>query len=381
MKKRIVPIIILLASLVGYATVSFFFPTEDNAPVYQEITVADSVFEDKFYFEQLTEEEQLIYKELYQGVDAHAEGITVHCLDGDQAGKILQWVIYDFPGIFWADGSSNMLTYEDSHVVVSPTYTYSLEERKRMQAEIDAEVNAILSKISMGSSDYDKIKYIYETLVKDVTYVDDALDSQNIYSTFVRKETVCAGYAKANKYLLEQLGVYSIYVFGEAAGESHAWNIVRCNGVMCYVDVTWADPLFSEEVQDMPEITEEILYDYLCCSETMLGVTHQLDEQYNYPECTSNAWEYYHLNQMYYDSADRRTLLNAMYTSINAKKDNTTFKFSDGAVYEQARDLLINQLMEKAGQHLCDRYRLRQVEFMYSEYPELHRFVVFWKYK
>lgn len=381
MKKRIVPIIILLASLVGYGTVSFFFPTEDNAPVYQEITVADSMFEDKFYFEQLTEEEQLIYKELYQGVDAHAEDITVHCLDGDQAGEILHSVIYDFPGIFWTDGSSNMLTYEESHVVVSPTYTYSLEERERMQAEIDAEVNAILSQISMESSDYDKIKYIYETLVKDVAYVENAPDNQNIYSTFVRKETVCAGYAKANKYLLEQLGVYSIYVFGEAARESHAWNIVRCNGVMCYVDVTWADPLFSEELQDMPEITEEILYDYLCCSETMLGATHQLDEQYNYPECTSNAWEYYHLNQMHYDSADRKTLLNAMYASINSKEDSTTFKFSDGTVYAQARDLLMNQLMEKAGQYLCDRYRLQQVEFMYSEYPELHRFVVFWKYK
>ena len=68
MKKRIIPIIILLAFLGGYGAVSSFFTAEDNGPVYQEITVADSVFENKFYFGQLTEEEQLIYKELYQGV-------------------------------------------------------------------------------------------------------------------------------------------------------------------------------------------------------------------------------------------------------------------------------------------------------------------------
>lgn len=381
MKKRIIPIIILLASLAGYSAVNFFFPAEDNAPVYQEITVADSVFEDKFYFEQLSEEEQLIYMELYQGVDAHAEDITVHCLDGEQAGEVLQSVIFDFPEIFWTDGASNTLTYEGSHVVVQPTYSYSLEERESMQAEIDTEVNAILSQIPMESGEYDKIKYIYETLVKDVAYVENAPDNQNIYSTFVRKETVCAGYAKATQYLLDRLGVYCIYVLGNAAEESHAWNIVRCNGVMCYVDVTWADPLFSEEVQDMPEVTDEILYDYLCCSDTMLGTTHQADEQYNYPECTSNDWEYYHLNQMYYDSAERKTLLNTMYASINAKEDTTTFKFSDETVYTQARDLLVNQLMEKAGQHLCDRYRLREVEFMYSEYPELNRFVVYWKYE
>ena len=378
MKKRIIPIIILVAFLGGYGAINSIFSADDNAPVYQEITVADSVFEDKFYFEQLTEEEQLIYKELYQGVDAHAEDITVHCMDGEQAGLILHSVIYDFPEIFWTDGSSDTLTYEESHVVVKPTYTYSLEERAVMQAEIDAEVNVILSQISAEVSEYDKIKYIYETLVRDVDYVENAPDNQNIYSTFVRKETVCAGYTKANKYLLERLGVYCIYVLGDAAEESHAWNIVRCNGVMCYVDVTWADPLFSEDVLD---ISEEILYDYLCCSDTMLGTTHQAEAQYHYPECISDEWEYYHLNQMHYDSVDGKILLDTMRTSINAKEESTTFKFSDEAVYTQGRDMLVNELIRKAGDHLCRRYGLQQVECSYGEYPDLKRFVIYWKYE
>ena len=378
MKKKLLPILILLSALVGYGSVQFFFEAEEQGPVYQEITVAESVFEDKFYFEQLTEEEQLIYKELYQGVDAHAEDITVHCLDGQKAGIILHSVIYDFPEIFWTDGSSDMLTYEESHVVVQPTYTYSREEREVMQAEIDSSVNAILSQISMESSEYDKIKYIYETLVRDVAYVENVPDNQNIYSTFVRKETVCAGYAKANKYLLERLGVYCIYVLGDADNEKHAWNIVRCNDVMCYVDVTWADPLFSEDVQEIPE---EILYDYLCCSDSMLGTTHQADVNYNYPECVSDEWEYYHLNQMHYDSADRKMLLDTMRTSINAKEASTTFKFSDEAVYIQARDLIVNELLEKAGEHLCRRYGLREVECSYGEYQGLRRVVVHWKYE
>ena len=239
-------------------------------------------------------------------------------------------------------------------------------------------MNAILSQISAEVSEYDKVKYIYETLVRDVAYVENAPDNQNIYSTFVRKETVCAGYAKANKYLLERLGVYCIYVLGDAAEESHAWNIVQCNGVMCYVDVTWADPLFSEDVLDIPE---EILYDYLCCSDTMLGATHRADEQYNYPECFSDDFEYYHLNQMYYDSADGKILLDKMRTSINAKEESTTFKFSDEAVYTQGRDMLVNELIEKAGDHLCRRYGLREVECSYGEYEGLNRVVIYWKYE
>lgn len=378
MKKKLLPILILLSAIIGYGSVQFLFDAEEQGPVYQEITVAESVFEDKFYYEQLTEEEQLIYKELYQGVDAHAEDITVHCLDGDKAGLILHSVIYDFSEIFWTDGSADVLTYEESHVVVQPTYTYSSEEREVMQAEIDTEVNAILAQISAEASEYDKIKYIYETLVRDVAYVENAPDSQNIYSTFVRKETVCAGYAKANKYLLERLGVYCIYVLGDADGEKHAWNIVQCNGVMCYVDVTWADPLFSEEVEQIPE---EILYDYLCCSDTMIGATHKAEEQYNYPECISDDLEYYHLNQMHYDNADRKTLLDTMRTSINAKEESTTFKFSDEAVYIQARDLIVNELLETAGEHLCRRYGLQEVECSYGEYQGLRRLVIYWKYE
>lgn len=375
MKKRIVGIVFILAFIGGYLLMGqgdFF------GPEYQEVRVEDSTFESKFYFEQLDEEDQLVYKEIYQGVMDHEESITVHSLDGKEAGAILQNIIYDFPGIFWCDGGSDTLTYEESHVDIEPTYVYSLEEREKMQAEIDTQANAILSQISAESSDYDKIKYVYETLVNTVTYVEDAPDNQNIYSALVRKETVCAGYSKANQYLLEQLGVYCIYVIGTADGDSHGWNIVKCNGLLCIVDVTWADPTFSETEQT---VTEEILYDYLCCSDKSIAATHQADERYAYPECSSDEWEYYHLNQMYYESAERQVLLDAMYATINDKGDSTTFKFADANVYQQGKQLLEGELMDKAGTYLCDRYGLQQVEFFYSEYEDMNRFVINWSYE
>ena len=68
MKKRVIPILILIAFLGGYGAVSSLFTVEEQGPVYQEITVADSVFEDKFYFEQLTEEEQpWAHPQVYKG--------------------------------------------------------------------------------------------------------------------------------------------------------------------------------------------------------------------------------------------------------------------------------------------------------------------------
>ena len=50
-------------------------------------------------------------------------------------------------------------------------------------------------------------------------------------------------------------------------------------------------------------------------------------------------------------------------------------------MYIQARDLIVNELLEKAGEHLCRRYGLREVECSYGEYQGLRRVVVHWKYE
>ena len=54
---------------------------EIREPEYKEVTVELSEFEDKFYYSQLSEEEQLIYREIYQGVLEHEEAIIVHGTD------------------------------------------------------------------------------------------------------------------------------------------------------------------------------------------------------------------------------------------------------------------------------------------------------------
>ena len=72
--------------------------------------------------------------------------------------------------------------------------------------------------------------------------------------------TVCAGYARAFQYLLQQLEIPCYYCTGNA-GENHAWDIVRIGGEYYNVDVTWDD-------------TEEIGYDYFNKTDAEFAPTH-----------------------------------------------------------------------------------------------------------
>ena len=354
---------------------------------YSEVTVEDTVFEDKFYYSQLDETEQLVYKEIYQGIIEHEEKIYVHSSNAQGVNEILANVIFDFSEIFWTDGSGTSTAYEesmwnDAYAIIEPTYVYTPEERERKEQEIETVVAQVVNSVPAEYTEYETIKYIYEYLVDNVQYVEEAPDNQNIYSALVGKETVCAGYAKANQYLLNRLGIYCTYVIGTAVQEeefeSHAWNIVRCNGSYYYVDITWADPIETEEKPDVPL---ELLYDYLCCSEAQLSATHRPDEKYTYPECVSEDLNYYRMNQMYYEAVNRDELLRAMYESIDEKEKSTIFKFSDSALYQEAHSLVLQDLINPAAQRIARRYGITEIKYYYEEQEATNKLVIYWFYE
>lgn len=354
---------------------------------YSEVTAEDTVFADKFYFSQFSEKEQLVYKEIYQGILNQQEEIYVHSEEPEIVNDLLKSVSYDFGEIFWIDGSATSTVYEapiggDRYTVIEPSYIYSLEERKQREAEIEAEIGQIISAIPAEYTEYEIIKHIYEYLVDNVTYVEDAPDNQNLYSALVRRETVCAGYAKANQYLLNKMGIPCIYVMGtttqEGKSESHAWNIVRCNEEYYHVDITWAD---SIELDEPSEVQMEPLYDYLCCSDAQLAATHIPDANYAYPDCVSEDLNYYRLHQMFYETIDKKQLLNAMYKSIDAKEKSTVFKFSNTMLYEQGKELVLQDFINRAAQHLADRYHLKEVMYSYDTQTVLNKVIIYWYYE
>ena len=171
------------------------------------------------------------------------------------------------------------------------------EERDSTQAQIENVANQWLSEISSQASDYEKSKWVYETLIDRVDYVGDAPNNQNIISVFLNRQTVCQGYSCAANYLLSRLGIQSAVVPGYAEEGPHAWNLVRLDGEYYYMDVTWGNSNYTHSSE-----SKKISYLTLNVTTEDISRTHTVEENFSVPDCHSINDNYYYQEGCYFDS-------------------------------------------------------------------------------
>lgn len=352
---------------------------------YQEIDAElEESLGEKYYYQQIGAEEQAIYQEILQGIKENVDEIYTHGSDADRTIQLFQYVLKDYPDIFWCDGTATATAYEEeeSYTILRPDYIYNNEEKTVMKEEIEDTVLDCLSGISAEESEYQKILYVYEYIVNTVDYDQEASDNQNIYSVFAHHRSVCAGYSKATQYLLEKLGVFCTYVTGTTTGgQSHAWNLVHCNGEYYYVDTTWGDPVFQAAEGEEVNQLQNISYDYMCCDDTELLKNHTPDNNVELPSCTRMDCNYYVMNGMYYDSYDGEIILQKMNDIISSKGNPVVLKFKDSGVYGQAHDDIFQNIIHKAAQNLASWYGLTEVKYQYMDEPELNKITIYWQYE
>lgn len=348
---------------------------------YVEITIDTRALNTRYYYKKLSEEEQLAYQDILQGIEENADEIYVHSDDAKRTNKIFEYVLKDFPQIFWCEGTASSTVYESSekYTVLKPVYTCDGEEKERREELIEQKAMNFVNTISKGASEYEKILAVYEYIIETVEYDMTASDNQNIYSVFANEKSVCAGYSKATQYLLEKLDVFCIYVTGKTQeNQSHAWNIVRCDGEYYYVDTTWGDPIFQEADNNWKE---QISYDFLCCNEEQLQNTHTPDKEIELPVCEKMERNYYVVNGMYYTKYDRRTILESMQKIITNGENPSVFKFSSHELYQEARGDIFEHVITEAAQSLGEQYGLSTVHYQYLDDSLLNKITICWQYE
>lgn len=255
---------------------------EEIQNIYNEPTKQENgnFVNKKYYYSQLDEYGKIIYDKMYSNIEKLKTGTFIvkyntefnDLLQREEGSKILEnafqsslnALIYDNPEIFYLDITKMYLYTETTTVVVKKTYKIFIgpEEGQNYYAEgfnskedVDLAINQVRERVNQITSnltgtDYTKIRTVHDYLVDNIQY-DQSISMPNIYNIYgalVNGVTVCEGYAKAFKYILDNIGMECIFVCGtginsNSDSESHAWNYVKLSNEWYAVDVTWDDPI------------------------------------------------------------------------------------------------------------------------------------------
>lgn len=162
------------------------------------------------------------------------------------------------------------------------------EARAEAVEKFKAGIESFKEDITYSASDeYATVKSIHDTVCNKTTYDNASVGTghaneqteytQSAYSTFVRKTTVCAGYAMATELLCNDAGIDCMSV----TSEGHAWNVVRVYDSWYHMDTTWGD-------QD-----SGIYYGYFLKSTANYAsnASHVIESTWNgyVPSCTLNS--------------------------------------------------------------------------------------------
>lgn len=326
----------------------------------------------EYYFKQLTEEEQRVYRELLKGIRAREKEFYLTISDDDSIDRSYHAVLKDHPEIFWVHNREKIYktTYSDSdYCVFTPGYTYTDGEIDEIQTAMEQSFQEVRALIPEDAGDYEKVRIVY-TYVIDHTQYQTGEDDQSIAGVFWKKSAVCAGYAGAVQYLLERLDIPCIYVDGSTKGstEGHAWDIVKIGQEYYYVDATNGDqPDFLNGDAAQLEEHKTIIYDYLCPFPEEYEKTYTPSEELTVPACTAKDLDFYVLNQGYFEDYSRQNIYDYCKMRLDNGAAVVRFKFgSQEAFSEACQELLDDGVVQNVAQYYMKLHGLGQVEYHYG---------------
>ena len=297
-------------------------PSDENLqlPEKEELTEAQNYF----YYQQLSETAKKIYVTIENNIDNLKNGVDNIPLPSSlnnvakstENGKELiakefqnAWdaFITDKSEYFYLDSSKVCLVSKITTKGSNTNYeffigkgensTYFIDEYKTREEvevaiqEIENAKEEILNNAT--GSNYDKILYVHNWIINNNEYnTTQNSNISDIYGSLVNKSAICEGYARAYKYLLDELNIPCILVSGTAIDENgnserHAWNYVFINNNWYAVDTTWDDPIIIGN----GIITENIKYKYFLKGKETMEIDHITNGQvtkdgfkFSYPE-------------------------------------------------------------------------------------------------
>lgn len=359
-------------------------PTPTVTPgIYPDEFKFDSEkYNDRYFFQQLSKEEQKMYAYLYEKIDAFSEDILfLKQVDSVLFHKSYYALLQDCPEFFWLNSGLRITTVEPTGDVSQVSVLYdetTVEEVRQQRAAVEEVARQWLEQVEPDLSTYEKIKKVFEMIIGQTDYVEGSAYNQDVRSVFLNHQSVCTGYAKAMQYLLKELEIPCILANGKMIdGVPHCWNQVCIDGTYCWVDVTQGDAASEEGV---------IYYGYLCFDDVVLNRNYVIEknielstmpdqgtEFFQYPVCDSQEYNFFRLQGRQYDIYDPETLKNYILQGIDEGRSVFAFQFTSEAAFQEAVSALDNEeLLYDVLQELSSRQGTDHWNYSYGNDPYIY---------
>lgn len=340
---------------------------------------------------QLNDIEKDIYDKLYRTVVKGELSYSFNNIDvpayKDGMKRAVNALYADFPEFFWLNSGYSYQSndnifghYINVKLSCYEYWTYTADKQGYINKVFRA-ADEIAAKAAVKSSTYDKVKYVHDYLIKNVSYNHatveaiqsgtsnaDSQQSHTVYGALINKTPVCDGYAKTFQFIMNILGIECEYYEGDTDGDpsngvGHAWNYIKLDGQYYWMDVTWDDADF----ENYPLAVE---YDYFCITTEQLYRTHVPHFLFTEPQCTADAYNFFTKENAHVDHYS----LSAVSKAIESQLDEAmiSVRFSSAAQLERALD----DLFKTGNNH--SRLPGRRV-YSYSHNPKHYVLKIFYK--
>lgn len=231
--------------------------------------------------------------------------------DKDYDLKIIDKVIYEHPDINYSYrscstsySSPNSSGY--SRYLLKFNYILTKDKMLEERNAVNNRVKEIIEKtITPGMTEYQKELALHDYVIKNSDYdkriPNEPAESHNPYGVLVLGTGVCDSYAKAMFIILNDIGIETKYVIGDAnngtSTEGHAWNMVKLDGEWYHLDATFDDPVMTSS-------NSIIGHDYFNITDGLILKNHTIDKSVlDYPLGTATKYNFFNMRGPEYDSS------------------------------------------------------------------------------
>ena len=252
----------------------------------------------KYYYTRLSGESRRIYDCIYTAWANRVREPTFNVNPLSKkvdVQKIIKFIHWDNPGLFYVDFSKMMITGSLSKTTIQSKFILSDKQIDDAERQLHQIIQAILSASQLSGRTkmdaYQREIALHDMLIKKISYDHSGISDTNttIVGGLLHKKAVCEGYAKTFRLLCDRVRLSCIYIPGtaepyEKPRENHSWNIVKLDGVCSHVDVTWDSTM---------RVGSGACYDHFNLTDDDICRDHEWDRALA-PRCSSTANNFFY---------------------------------------------------------------------------------------